>query len=63
MFELGIGGGKEVYFPNEQCWRAKAPAWALDQWQRYADARRAGGAEQHPLLVEHDAHFEEERAK
>ena len=64
VFELGIGGGKQVYFPNEQRWRAKAPAWALDQWPRYSEACRAW-CKQNSIRfsLEHDAHFEEERAK
>ena len=63
VFEMGAGSGMQVYFPNEQRWRAKAPAWALDQWQRYADACRAWCAQNRiRFSLEHDAHFHEERA-
>jgi len=59
VFELA---GKQVYFPNEQRWRAKAPAWAREQWQRYADACRAWTKQNNiRFSLEHDAHIEEER--
>jgi hypothetical protein len=59
VFELS---GKQVYFPNEQRWRAKAPLWAREQWQRYADACRAWCKQNNiRFSLEHDAHIEEER--
>ena len=64
VFELGMGSGKQVYFPNEQRWRAKAPAWAKEQWKRYSDACQAW-CKQNSIRfsLEHDAHIEEERVK
>jgi hypothetical protein len=64
IFELGMGTGKQVYFPNEQRWRAKAPAWAREQWQRYADACRAWCKQNNiRFSLEHDARIEEEPVK
>ena len=62
VFELGAGVGMQVYFPNEQRWRAKAPLWAREQWRRYSEACQAWCKQNHiRFSLEHDAHIVEEK--
>jgi len=42
-------------------WRAKAPAWAQEQWQRYSSACQKWCAQNRiGLSLETDAHFQQE---
>jgi hypothetical protein len=61
VFEMGVGSGMHVYFPDEQRWNAKAPDWAKAQWQRYAQACKEWCAKNHiAFSLEADAHFQQE---
>jgi hypothetical protein len=61
IFELTMGQ-LHVYFPDEACWLARAPAWAKDKWQTYMEACQEWCRSRIPISVVGDAYiFEEKR--